>query len=171
MFWAHLFEQFKFTDLEYRELLSPDELEEYTDDWYNERYHVFTEFNTTVEEWFAKMHYDSNNSELGDESSSSSDATSSHSASIKSRKTVASLRSVVEQKQRVLSLKAIGLRRKRELQEAKLKLLEEELAVEEELSKSEDQFKLLDTLDNSTISIPVSMSRSRVEKDVINVKT
>ena len=151
-FWAHLFEQFKFTNREYRELLNPDKLEEYMDDWYNERYHVFTEFNTTVEEWFAKMHYDSDNSELGDESSSSSDATSSHSVSIKSRKTAALLGSVVEEKQRALSLKAIGLRRKRELQAAKLKLMEEELAVEEELSESEAQFKLLDTLDNSTIS-------------------
>ena len=52
--WLALFDRFLETDISYRDLLTDDELDAYTDDWFDTRNTVMVDFKDTAMNWLAK---------------------------------------------------------------------------------------------------------------------
>ena len=148
--WIGLFDEFLSVDDDYRNLLSPDEITEYDENWYYARFHAFSEFRTTAQQWLtrkakedAPRKHDVDPDKISVISVGHSHKTSS---SRKSSRTVVSARMQHEQKRAELEIKMDSLKKRIQLEEEKLhlQLQEEELNLIEELAISDTHCKFLD---------------------------
>ena len=163
--WLALFDRFLETDISYRDLLTDDELDVYTDDWFDTRNTVMVDFKDTAMNWLAK-------NTKRDEKSKKSYVVSglAHSVGKASRHSpTKSKKSRKEDMQAQLEAKVKALKKRQELEQEKLnlKMKEEQLQLEEEMSKLCDEDSASESSRSqisSAYSLPSSTSSHRRQK-------
>ena len=165
--WLQLYGEFLTVDVEYIELLSSTEEDEYRANWYSPRSENFRQFKTTVEDWFSKKAKDSTTRHKKQDDGVHSHDSASHisrasrHSGTSSKHSLSSRRADQEERKAELKIKRAGLQRKQKLQEdmLRLKLEEEELLLDEELAINDAKSRALSDLDRYTDS-KVSIDQS-----------
>ena len=121
--WLQLYGEFLAVDVEYIELLSSTEEDEYRANWYSPRSENFMQFKTTVEDWFSKKAKDSTTRHKQQDDGVHSHDSASHisrasrHSGTSSKHSLSSRRADQEERKAELKVKRARLQRKQKLQE------------------------------------------------------
>ena len=132
--WIQHYDEFLTLDNEFRQLLKDGEIEDNEDNWFGVRNQECSDLKKTIENWYTSHRPQQNDLPTDDDITIYSNHSSKGSHS--SRQTVVSAKILQEQKKAELKVKSEILRKKRTLEEARLrlKLEEDELKLEEEIA-------------------------------------